>query len=471
MLPSFIESPFPTKAEYERWCALQDSAPVALIDLPDDIWPSVVAHSLDAYLALPLLVNALSASFAIPKLRVKCLQRLLVCAAAADASGVPSLTEEPPHSGCTLSLTEQLSRRAMMMRLRGHIRSLAIRAIRAHDMEALRESIDHFGLLDPSSAHGLNSPHHTAMQLLRECMIGDFAPGVEMLLSREPVELPECGSPAVMQQAFEDGPIRPELIGQTVLQMAPADLPDFNPLFIGVRFGSLAATRTLLERLFSLERVTVRGGEGVASVMTGGDYAARALNDTYVCCGKLAMPSFGCGSAQGRFFCRVGPEIAKAMMAPITRWTLLQMEMRKADTHPAMVQTLLGALARRPGAEQRQATASDLSAPVRFPESHPDMEPLRKLLAAKRRALEVMAAPQEGQDADGALRAALEAAEALPLPAPPAAGAEDAPPIERDPNLLLKEGGWFGVNPGAERVANFEAAAALVEDAFPGMKP
>ena len=102
-----------------------------------------------------------------------------------------------------------------------------------------------------------------------------------MLLSREPVELPECGSPAVMQQAFEDGPIRPELIGQTVLQMAPADLPDFNPLFIGVRFGSLAATRTLLERLFSLERVTVRGGEGVASVMTGGDYATRALNDTF----------------------------------------------------------------------------------------------------------------------------------------------------------------------------------------------
>lgn len=380
-----------------------------------------------------------------------------------------------------------------MLRLRGHIRSLAIRAIRAHDMEALRESIDRYGLLEPASAHGVHSPHQTAMQLLRDCMICDFAPGLEMLLSRESVELPECGSPAVMQQAFESvgvlGAMRPEIIGQTVLQMAPADLPEFNPLFIGVRFGSLAATRTLLERLFSLERVTVRGGEGMTAVVTGGEYATRALNDTYVCCGKLAMPYFGCGTGMGFFLSRIGPDLCKVMLAPTTRWSLLQMEMRKADTQPAMVKMLLGALARGAGAEQGLGTtaeqqgqgttakqAAELTVSVRLPESHPDTLPLRKLIAAKRRALVVMASPPEGQDADGALRAALADA-ALPLPSAPTDGAEDAVkdahPSERasehNLNLLLKEGGWFGVNSSAERVANFEAAAALLEDAFPGL--
>ena len=334
-------------------------------------------------------------------------------------------------------------------------------------MQVLHECIDGFGLLEPepseallASSYSVHLANRTAMQMLRLCMIHDVAPGVKMLLSREPVELPPCGSPPGMEQEFNDGPIRPERIGQTVLQMAPADLPDFNPIFIGVRCGSLAATRALLQRLLLLERVTAGGRAGVAPVMSGAEYAARALNDNYVCCGKLAIPYFGCGTGLGVFMMTVGPEVSRAMMAPTTRWTLLQMEMRKADTQPAMVELLLRALARGPGAEQGQLAA------IRLPGDHPDTVPLRKLIVAKRRALEVMAKPAEGQDADGALRAALEDA-ALPLPVPPAAGKEG----KRNPNLLLREGGWFGVNPGAERVANFEAAAALVEDAFPGLKP
>ena len=67
-----------------------------------------------------------------------------------------------------------------------------------------------------------------------------------------------------------------------------------------------------------------------------------------------------------------------------------------------------------------------------------------------------------GQDPDDALREALEDA-ARAARAAPAGGAA---PSERNPNFLLKEGGWFAVNSEAARVANFEAAAELVESAF-----
>eukprot|EP00966_Prymnesium_polylepis_P205026 4750206-Prymnesium_polylepis.1 len=121
MVPSFIDSPFPTKAEYVRWCALQqpDVPPLTLADLPDDVWPSIVAHSLDAYLVLPLL----AASFSIPKLRAKCLQRVLERIAVVNPVGPP--IADPQLIGSTPSIAEQLSRRAAALRLRAYIRSLA----------------------------------------------------------------------------------------------------------------------------------------------------------------------------------------------------------------------------------------------------------------------------------------------------------------------------------------------------------
>eukprot|EP00966_Prymnesium_polylepis_P082757 1916356-Prymnesium_polylepis.1 len=79
--------------------------------------------------------------------------------------------------------------------------------------------------------------------------------------------------------------------------MAPADLSDFNPLFIGVRCGSVAAARVLVRRLSALDRV--KAGR---SIMSGDAYVARALSDAYLCCGKLAMPHFGCGTAHARFY-------------------------------------------------------------------------------------------------------------------------------------------------------------------------
>jgi hypothetical protein len=282
-MPSFIDSPFPTKAEYMRWCALQqsDGPPLALTDLPDDIWPSIVAHSLDAYLVLPLLAKPFSASFSVPKLRAKCLQRVLECVAAVNAAVPPST--DPQLISCTPSLAEQLSRRAALMRLRAYIRSLAVRAIRAHDVEILNQCIDDFGSLEaePNEAtvvgNGVHVADDRAKQLLRLCLIHDFADGVEVLLSRQSVELPACGTPPGMEAELGAIFLRPDLLGQTVMHMAPADLPDFNPLFIGLRCGSVAAARALLRRLCALERV--KAGE---STMSGDAYVARALGDAYL---------------------------------------------------------------------------------------------------------------------------------------------------------------------------------------------
>ena len=465
----FIDSPFPTKAEYMRWCALQqsDDPPRTLTDLPDDIWPSIIAHSLDAYLVLPVLAKPFSASFSVPKLRAKCLQRVLECAAALKAV-VPPTTDQQLIS-FTPSLAEQLSRRAALMRLRAYIRSLAVRAIRAHDVEILNQCIDDFGLLEaePNEAmvvgNGFHIADYRAMQLLRLCMIHDFAYGVQVLISRPSVELPACGNPPGMEAELGAMFMRPDLLGQTVMHMAPTELPDFNPLFIGVRCGSVAAARALLRRLSTLERV--KAGE---STMSGDAYVARALSDAYLCCGKLAMPTFGCGTAQGRFYQLWGAEFMQAFVTPTHRWSLLQMELRKADPQPAMVQLLLDAMAQVTTAEQlpTTSTASEASSAHRLPENHPEKEPIRRLLAAKRRALEVMAKRADGQDPDEALCEALKDAARVARAAPAGGAVQDTAPSERNPNLLLKEGGWFAVNSEAARVANFEAAAELVESAF-----
>ena len=70
----------------------------------------------------------------------------------------------------------------------------------------------------------------------------------------------------------------------------------------------------------------------------------------------------------------------------------------------------LNAYGRANTAEQlpTTSTASEASSTHRLPENHPDKEPIRRLIAAKRRALVVMAKRADGQDPDDALCEALE---------------------------------------------------------------
>jgi len=85
------------------------------------------------------------------------------------------------------------------------------------------------------------------------------------------------------------------------------------------------------------------------------------------------------------------------------------------------------------------------------PADHPNREPLRLLLLAKRRAIQVLLEAPEGSSPREALNAAY---------------AEARKSQRATPNGCLKHAGWFGVSAEPECITSFEAAAAMVETAF-----
>jgi hypothetical protein len=243
---------------------------------------------------LPQVCRSLREAFALPQLRAKCIEAMLALASAADAavpslSGSPVTWQQPASSAEVVAatvglspradellavrtrlfrgstpLSQQLAVRSTMLRLRGHVRVLAGRAIERHGLAVLKQCIGEFGL---------DLSRHQA-ECMRRCMRHDFADGVELLLRLPRLLLPALGTPPAMQQTLDRGiAVRPDWVGQTVLQLE--EPPPFNPAFLGVLHQSVGATRALLHGLRGLQSVRVEAGGGDTRTMGGAEYATR----------------------------------------------------------------------------------------------------------------------------------------------------------------------------------------------------
>jgi hypothetical protein len=180
---------------------------------------------------------------------------------------------------------------------------------------------------------------------------------------------------------------------------------------------AIAATRRLIEKLREASTIRARDrkvDEGVET-MTGKAYADGALRDVYICCGAIAMPTFYCGSSFTHFSKAVGPVFGDLCTAAAQTkrrtWSLVQLELRRADTNPGMVSLLLEVLGKEGVTVLQQ---KDVGAPseVFYYGSSGTLEGqmLRTLIAAKRRAIEIMQlAPgsADGHTPDEALKEAL----------------------------------------------------------------
>ena len=474
------------RAADTRLCA----SPTSLSDLPEDVWPAVCAD-LHAFVHLPLTCKAMLTMLDDPPLRAKCLQRLLTFAAAdeaeldrqAAAACLEALEADlNPAAVSTgpLPLARQLERRADIRRLRQHVTRLARRSIERRDPDAFRQCVELFGF---SVGHAF-ADGTTALEL---CMRNDFAEGAELMLRSDELVLPPPDrEPDILVRRFKDGGdlgigrISPaEPAGMTVFELAKRghSLSGFNPLFLGVLLHAHAATARVVSVLRQLRAVRQTGVAATVNsrAMSGVEYLEAALKATYTCCSSLAMPIFGCGFAGMNFVRQHGVDTSHLVMHSLllkekTRWSLLQLEMRRPDTSADMVALLL----REWAAEGAHAAALvGLAARIHTePCPHPDLAPLAALVAGKRRAISLLAA---GVDLQGAVqdarrrRAELEAAAAgapVATAAAPHDGAPSSPaaPPAEDADGVLLDAGWFGANASEERVAQFEAAVALLEE-------
>jgi DNA-binding PadR family transcriptional regulator len=206
--------------------------------------------------------------------------------------------------------------------------------------------------------------------------------------------------------------------------------------------------------------------------MTGKAYAEVALRDVYRCCGALALPIFMCGHSYTHFREAVGPAFSDlceaARQVERRTWSLVQLELRRADTSPSMVSLLLKALGREGVAVLQKKPVGAPSKVYHLGSSGTlEGQVLRALIAAKRRAIEVMrlaSRSADGRTANEALEEAL--MDAYEVRKSSASQSADAAAV--NPNAVLREAGWFGVNADADRVASFEEAAQLVELAYAG---
>jgi hypothetical protein len=470
--------------------------PRAVARLPTDVYATLCASDLGNYVHLPMVCREMSLSMAQPLLRCRCLLAVMEAAAVED--------EAAPGQ-----LDQQLARRARAMRLRRYVHSVARHALAHRDIEVLVQCVEKFGL-------DINRRWEDGASVLQQCMKRDFAAGVEFVLRHPATLLPSWQTPLSMVQQTKDGPrsdplvvvaAQPDRAGRHVLQLARAgaQLSDFNPLFLGVLHHAEAATRTCLRVLRGLPRVRVGSAAHPSMAVcepgeiSGERYVRGALGEAYQCCGSLALPSFDCAFGFGAFHAAMPPGfLSDLSRARGRRWSLLQLEMRRPDTRPAVVALLLRALAGPAAALSPDepaaasfARAVGIPGPALDPVSplagaaytardHPDREHLRKLLLAKRQAIAVMR--ENAEDPDAALQAAVGRAleqmriaddearrgassKDAPRDAPPAAAPPSAP-ADAKSLVALKQAGWYGVNGAPERVAQFEAAAAMIEAAF-----
>ena len=482
-----------------RLCASPTDQPTSLTDLPEDVWPAVCVD-LHAFVHLPLTCKAMLTMLDDPPLRAKCLQALLRFAAAEEAEldrqaaaacleALEADLNPAAVSSGPVPLARQLERRADIRRLRQHVTRLARRSIERHESDAFRQCVELFGF---SVGHTF-ADGATALEL---SMRHDFADGAELLLRSDELLLPPPGgAPGSLARRINDdgdlgiGRLHPvEAAGTTVFELAKLgnSLSGFNPLFLGVLHHAHAATARVVSVLRQLRAVRQTGAaanlHAGPHAISGVEYLEAALKATYTCCSTVAMPFFGCGFAGMRFAREHGPAPMQMAMQSSglekrTTWSLLQLEMRRADTSADMVALLLRAWATE-GAQQAAAVgaAAATAPPSGWP--HPDLAPLGALIAGKRRAIALLEA---GVDLQGAVqdarrrRAELEAAAAAagapvtaaaaaPRHGEPSSSPAVVPPAAVDPDAVLLDAGWFGANASEERVAQFEAAVALLEE-------
>ena len=542
---------------------------ISVLSIPADVWPSCVGHAdIDALLALPCTCRAMHAAFGTPRMQLKALERLLAAARARDQA-FPTLLSRVNEEG-ELWVTDQalynappiadgLAARSQALQLRGLVRDMLRRAIRAHSAEAMRACVEDLDF-DLYGEMGW---------VLHQLMRYDFADGVDIPLTMPPGQpfgpgtvgltglvrplLPYYGTPLKMlpraihdvnSNAFVPGTGAAEDV-KSVLRMEASELPAFNPIFLGVLFHSLQALPRLLVRLRAMDWVQMVQPLPVeldpaavhaedqswradprderVTKLPGHEYVRWALGGLYVGHrGSLKMPQFDCMFSVQQFSSRGGTPLLAFTMRNDPRkqsWSLLQMELRRPDPMPQMVGLLLRALstAMLPPADSNDKTSSTADgdavdeasddgvaaqheeAAAAFarvaevpgtasdrrsvrqrncpgdawykrppevegfaPSAHPDGDPLRRIILAKRRAIDVMRSAGEGETAAQMLDAAIADARASK-----AAQAARAPASrEEGPNDCLTDAGWFGVSAEPERVASFEAAAALIERAF-----
>ena len=213
----------------ERSSGVVEDEIVSLLSIPADVWPNCIAHAdVEALLALPLTCRAMNAAFGTPLVRVKSLEHLLAAAQARDQAfpqlrsrvgedgDVAPATDEA--SGDAPELAKGLAARARARQLRGLVRDMTRRAIRAHSAEAMRTCVQRLGF-DLAGEMGW---------VLHQVMRHDFADGVDVALSPDGVDVALWpAGPSGLDSTGVASRVRPTLpFYGTPLKMLPRAIHD-----------------------------------------------------------------------------------------------------------------------------------------------------------------------------------------------------------------------------------------------------